>query len=379
MKIGDYMNYIDKKLKDKTEAISFIEIKENSNINIKGIDLSNIPLPILIDSLIEEVKESSGEEISLERVIDGIIYLLGIGDNEFPYIEEYKEIVASLTSDIKAKILFDSIEAFKEDNIEKSLINVRALLSLEADSIKGLFQYGIVLESIGNKLLEKEEIEDGEEVLRLSTYNFEKILDIDDKYALAYYKLGFHYRYLSQYVKSDLIWRKFLNFSDDDSLKEEVREELLAIEDEVNFETAITYLTYSDFKKALEALLKLMPIHKESWNVNYLLGKAYAGSGDIEMAIKYLNRAIDYNTEEVDLYNELGVLYYNIGDIEKAILVFTDGLKQSASDHKLLFNRSLMYSSLGDNKKALADAEEAFKSNPDPDIKTQIEWLKENV
>lgn len=373
------MNYIDKQLKDKTENISFIQIKEDSNIKIKGIDLTNLPLPILVDGLVEEVKEKSGEEISLERVFDGIIYLLGIGDNDFPYIEEYKEIIGNLTSDIKGKILFDSINALKEEDLEKSLINIRALLSLDPDNIKGLFQYGIVLETIGNKLLGKEDIKNGEELLRLSTFNFEKILDIDDEYDLAYYKLGFHYRYLSQYVKADLIWRKFLNYSNDDSMKEEVRGELSLIEDDVNFETAITYITYNDFEKALEALSKLMPTHEQSWNVNYLLGKAYNGSGDSDRAIEYYKEAIKYNIEESDLYNELGVLYYNMGDIDKAIGTFTEGLKYSASDHSLLFNRSLMYSSLGQNEKALLDAKEAYEISPDDNIKAQIEWLEDNM
>ena len=370
------MNYIDKKLIGKTENISFIQIKEDSNLKVKGIDLTNMPLPILMESLIKEVKSKAGEEISLERVVDGIIYLLGIGDEDFPYIGKYKDLIEKLPGSVKEKILYDSMESFKNDDIDMSLIYVRALLNLEPENIKALFQYGLVLEKIGMDLLEQEESENGEEVLKLSTSKFEKILDIDEEHDLAYYKLGFHYRHLSQYVKADLIWNKFLKYSSNDNLKEEVRDELSIISDEVNFETAITYLTYGDFQKALDSLIKLLPVHEESWNVNYLLGKAYNGIGDMESAIEYFKRAIEYNKEEMDLYNELGALYYSMGNVNEAIDIFSKGLKQDPKDHKLLYNRSIMYSATGENEKALSDAEEAYSIEKDENIKNHIYSLK---
>ena len=228
-------------------------------------------------------------------------------------------------------------------------------------------------------LLEKEEIKEGEEVLRLSTSKFEEILDIDEDYALAYYKLGYHYRHLSQYIKTDLIWEKFLKLSKDDILKGEIREEIDVIKDEVNFEAGISYISYNDYKKALDSLLKLMPQHSESWNVNYLLGQCYNGLGDIEDAIDYFNLAIKYNDQEADIYNELGVAYYNIGEIEKAIETFTQGIESAQEDYKIIFNRSLMYSALEDYKNALVDAEMALELNSDESINAQVKWLKEQV
>lgn len=371
------MNYIEKQLRDKTKNISFIQIKESSSL--KDLDLTSLPLPILINSLIEEVKSTKGEEISLAKVVEGIIYLLGIGDYDFPHIEEYKNILRTINPNIEEMLIYDAISSLKEEELENSLIYGRALLSLNPSSIKGLFQYGIALETIGKKLLEGTDPKEGDEVLKLSTSSFEEILDIDEDYALAYYKLGYHYKYLSQYVKADLIWKKFLKLSQDDLLKEEIREEVDSIKDEANFETAITYLTYSDFTKALDSLIKLLPAHKESWNVNYLIGKAYNGLGEVDKAIDYFTEAIKYNEEETELYNELGILYYNLGDIEKAVDVFTDGLKGPELDYKLMFNRSLMYSALEQFDKALEDAEAAYELNQDDNIKAQIKLLRENI
>lgn len=372
------MNYVEKRLNKKTDDISFIQIKKESSLG-SDLDLTDIPLPILTNSLIKEIQDKEAEEIEMKKVIEAMIFLLGVADTEFPYIDEYKEILKKSSPDIEENIFFKAMESFKEEDIDNSLINIRALLSLNPNSIKGLFQYGILLESIGKDLLEEEKVEEGEELLKLSTFNFEKILDVDDEYALAYYKLGYHYRYLSQYIKANLIWEKFLKFSSDDLLKQEVRGELDLIKDEVNFETAITYISYSEFQKALDSLLKLLPMHEESWNVNYLIAQCYNGIGEIELAIEYFNKAIQYNPEELELYNELGIIYYNMGDIVNAIEIFTEGIEQPVEDYKLIFNRSLMYSALNEYDKALEDAEKAYELNPDDNIKTQIQWLKEEI
>lgn len=373
------MNYIEKKLEKRREDISFIQIKNDSPLVGKDYNIANYPLPILTSSLIQEVKSNQAEEIELEKIIDGIIFLLGVGDSDFPYIDEYKSLLKRVSSEIEEIIFFRAMSFFKEENIDDSLINIRALLSLNPEHVKALFQYGIILEEISKGLLEEEDIKEGEEILKLSTLNFEKILDVDEEHALAYYKLGYHYRYSSQYLKTDLIWTKFLKFSKDEILREEIREELAVIKDEVNLETAITYISYSDYKKALDSLLKLLPKHEESWNVNYLIGKSYNGMGEFENAIKYFSEAIKYNKEESELYNELGVLYYNIGEIYKAMQTFTQGIEYSQEDYRLIFNRSLMYSGLEDYKKALEDAEKAYGLNPDESIKAQIDWLIEQV
>lgn len=373
------MNYIEKRLEKKTEDISFIQIKNDSSLRIKDYDITDIPLPILTNSLVQEVKSNGAEEVDIRKVIDGIIYLLGVGDSDFPYIDEYKKILMKASSEIEEVIFFKAINFFKEEDIDNSLINIRALLNLNPNHSRALFQYGMVLETIGKGLIDKEDIDEGEEVLRLSTSNFEKILDIDEESSLAYYKLGYHYRYFSQYVKTDLIWAKFLKLSKDELLKEEIREELEVIQYEVNFETAISYISYGDYKKALDSLLKLLPKHEESWNVNYLIGQCYNGIGEIELAIEYFNMAIKYNREESDLYNELGVLYYNIGEIYKAMQTFTEGIQYSQEDYKLIFNRSLMYSALEEYDKALEDAKRAHGLNPDNSIESQIKWLEEQI
>ncbi len=373
------MNYIKKRLKKKTEDISFIQIKDDSKIKNIDYNITGIPLPILTDSLVHEVKNEDLEEIGFDKIIDGIIYLLGIGDLDFPHIDKYKDILNLLSTNIEDAIFFKAMTFFKEDDIDNSLLNIRALLELNPKNIKGLFQYGIILESIGKILLEEGNIDEGEMVLKDSTLKFERILDLDDKYSLAYYKLGYHYRHLEQYVKADIIWKKFLKFSNDEFLKKEVREELDLIKDDANFEAALSYMAYGHYQKALDSLLSLLPKHQGSWNVNYLIAKCYKGLGEVEAAIEHFNIAIKHNQEEAELYNELGTMYYNIGDIHDALKIFSEGVRCSGEDYKLIFNKSLMHAALKEYEIALKDAERAFELNPDSNIGMQINWLKDQI
>ena len=84
------MGIVTEYFKNKSDKLSFFELKENTSYSIKGYPINkNIPLPIKTDSLIKEIKEGNlEEEIKLSHIIDGIIYLIGI-DLDFPNIEDY--------------------------------------------------------------------------------------------------------------------------------------------------------------------------------------------------------------------------------------------------------------------------------------------------
>lgn len=359
------MNYIDNYFRNKTKDLTFIELKEDSHIDLNGYKLGQIPLPILVDKFIKEIQEGNLEkEINLKDTIDGIIYTMGI-DYEFPHIEEYKNILLAYDKNIKDYILYKAMKELEVGDMDNSCINFRTLLILDPENIKGLFNYAIALEEIGKMHLNKNKVEEGETFIKFATIQLEKILDIDEGFSLVYYKLGYHYKYFQQYVKADLIWQKFFQLSKDEVLLQEIRDEVSSIKDEVNFETGLTYLTYSKYEKALDSFLKLLPKHKESWNVNYLIGQAYMGVGYDDLAIEYISKAIEANSENPDLYNELGIIYFNTGAVPKAIDVFSDGIQKCPKDYKLFFNRGLSYVQLGLYEDGLKDVNMAYDINPD--------------
>lgn len=359
------MDKIEKIFKEKTKDVSFIELKDNASLNINDYILKGgTPLPIITNNLIEEIQYNDiSNELSLVQVIEGIIFILGI-DNKFPYTDLYKKALFAYDEKIEEYIFYKGMMALEEKDLINSGIYFRSNLALNSTNVKARLNYGLVLELISKDYFEKEKDEEGLEFLNKSTNEFETILEIDDKYSLAYYKLGYHYRHNEQYLKAKITWNKFLLLDKDENRLQEIREQVNLIEDESELEVALTYLTYNDFGKALDSLLKLLPNNKKNWNVNYLIGLCNRGLEEYEFAIEYLTYALELNKEESDIYNELGITYFMQDKILEALKVFNEGIENSAADYKLYFNRGLAFVQIGDHKRALKDINIAYELNP---------------
>lgn len=372
------MNKVEKLFKDKTDEISFIELRENTQVKINNSTLkSKLPLPVITDNLIKDIQESKNkEEINLDKVIEGIIYLMGI-DSDFPYIEQYKEILENYNPNINDYIFYKGMKALESRDLINSGICFRALLTLDNNNLNARFNYALVLEELGKEYIYQERLDEGAEFLEYSAKELETILEIDKGYSLAYYKLGFHYKYNEEYLKASLIWNKFLILDKDENRLQEIREEINIIDDEVKLETGITYLSYNDYSRALDAFLKLLPKYNNDWNVNFLISKCYRGLGNNELAIEYLEYAIELENAEPDLYNELGIIHFTTGDINKAISIFEKGIHNTEDEYKLYFNRGLAYLQIGQYNLALKDINTAYNLNPyDDGVAMQKEELE---
>lgn len=373
------MKIIDKYFKEKTDKLTFIELKENSFIELKGYIIKDeIPLPILTEGLIKGITLGDyNEEVGIKDIIEGVIYTIG-ADAEFPYVNEYKEILYAYEENIVDYIFYKGIKDLENGKYDDGCIKLRALLVMEPKSINTLFNYGLGIEALAKKFIEAND-DKGEEFLNFSTNLFESILDIDQDFPLAYYKLGYHYLYVEQYLKASITWKKFIALSKDEVIMQEIRNEIERIEDDVIFETGLTYLVYNDYQKSLNSLLKLMPKYKDNWKLNFSIGRCYLGLELDDLAIEYISEAIELNKEEADLYNELGIIYYNNGDVIKGIEVFSNGIDSCPKDFRLFYNRCMSYMLINEYEKALEDINEAYIIEPNEEIKALRQNLEDAV
>lgn len=372
------MSKIEDKFKTKTKEITFIELKENTTTDINGYKVEGgIPLPVITDNLLRDLQYSDlSEEIKLGQVIEGIIYLLG-SDADFPHTKKYKEILYAYDPKIEDYIFYKGMKALEAEELESSGIYFRANIELNPNNLNAKLNYGLVLESIGKNYIESDNVKEGEEFLIRSSNEIESILDIDDSYSLAYYKLGYHYKYFEQFLKAKITWNKFLILDKDDNRLQEIREQIDIIDDDSKLEAGLSYLAYNEFGKALDSFLKILKNHNKNWNIYYLIGLSYKGMEDFEGAIEYLNKAMELNNEEADIYNELGIIYFVQGNILEAVSIFNKGLSESNEDYKLWFNRGLGYVQLGEYEAALTDITKAYELNPyDENIATQKNELE---
>lgn len=305
------MNNLELKFKEKTNELSFLELKENTSIKINNyVVATDLPLPIITNTLVKDIKKGNLEdEINLANVIEGIIYLVG-ADPKFLYVDEYIKLLKAYKTDIAEYMFFKGINYFEDKDIIHSGIYFRAILVLDTQNVKAKFNYALVLEDLGKKDIEANRIEEGEELLLKAINELEEILKIDENYSLAYYKLGFFYKYNEQYLKAQLTWKRFLVLDKDENRLQEIREEIEGIEDNVRFETGITYLNYNEFGKAAEFFLKLLPKYKDDFNTNFLIGLSYKGIGEYEYAWDYLNKAYELDPTNENLITQIQDLEY---------------------------------------------------------------------
>ena len=375
------MKIVDDYFLKKTDKVTFVQLRKGTTINVGNyIIKDHIPLPIETNILIEEIKDGNiEEELKVSHLIDGVIYILGI-DKDFKYKDEYKKILYNYNLKIEDYILFKAFKFIKGGNLEDSSIYFRALTGLNPENIDGLFNYALSLENMAKDFINSNQKEKGEGFLIESTNLLETILDIDDEYALAYYKLGYHYKYYEQFQKAKLIWEKYMKLDKDHERLQEIREELELIEDDAKFEEGVNYLTNGQYEKAIDKLMPLSYKYEEWWNIFYLIGLAYKGIGEYEEAINFFYKALDLGGVDVNIYNELGICLFGLGNIMEAINIFNQGIEQNDTDYRIVFNRGLAYLRLGIIDKAMEDVEMAYNLNPnDRNVKSQLDELKNNL
>lgn len=373
------MEVVNEYFKKHADKVVFIELKDDTKINIEKHSIeSNVPLPILTEELIDEIREGNlEEEVNITNIIEGIIYLMGV-DKDFPYIKEYINILNAYDDDIEDYIFYKGIRFMDKEDYTNGAIYFRALRLLNPKNLNSIFNYALCLETIGNEFLSLEKEKEAVEFINESTSELEYILDRDENYVLVYYKLGYHYKYFEQNLKAKLVWNRYLKLDKDELRLQEIRQELDSIENNVLLETGITYLYSNQSEKALDSFLKLLPELKNWWEINYLIGLAYKGLNDYENAIDYFENALKNNKLESDVYNDLGISYFYLGNIEKAIEVFNDGIKNIKDDYKLFFNKGLGYMEQGKVKDAYRDISRAVELNPnDENIILQKQRIEE--
>ncbi|MDX9917959.1 MAG: hypothetical protein RBT15_08095 [Gudongella sp.] len=374
------MNIIDFYFKKFMDGIFFIDFK---GMNVKILEdigvAEDINLPIITDKLLNEFSSSQEtNEISTEQIFEGIVYTLGADEN-FQHNEDYLKILYAINSKPEDLIFKKAIEAYNNGELVLSGLFIRAYNILKR-SAEGLFYYGLILESIAEKLIDLEQEDNTEQFLNEAVRLYEMATEADSDYFWAFYKLGFHYKVKRQFTKAKLTWEKALLLDSEHIKKDEIMSEIAAVETESIMEQALNYLDTMNYDKALDYLVKLFPEEENNWYVNYIAGIAYSGYGDLEKSIEFMERALTINPDEADIYNELGITYFNEGKITESIEVFSKGIDNCESDFRLYFNRGLAELNLGNVFPGYEDIKKANSLSPEnKEISMQLEALENYI
>ncbi|EGT3976665.1 tetratricopeptide repeat protein [Clostridioides difficile] len=364
---------IEKYLLKKAEELAFITIKHGGEFKLKSYEVpkGGLDVPIKNEVLVKGIKEKTAQDkLNSMSIADAMIYIIGI-DSKFKNNAEYEKFLNALSKDIdldlKSYMGYMSRKYFEIGEHTDSLIYIKAFITMYPDDLDAMYNYAIVCQEIAKQYQKDMDDKAMNAFLLEAMAKLEKVIDVDENFALGYYHLGYHYYNQGQYLKTKLTWEEALRLGLDADLVAEVQENLGKMDFKVQYEEGYTLVFQGKFKEGLEKLLPLEEEHMDWWNLLFMIALGYKGMNEIEQAKMYLEKILIIKPNQVDTIVELGLCEAYKNNLDKAIEYFEQAAKIK-EDPEILCNLGMAYLNNGDIDDATYYIERAYELNPQDEI-----------
>jgi len=367
-------NRLDKYVLDKAEELVFITIDKSEDLGLIGYEVpkEGIKIPIKSNVLVKSIKDNKAqEEINMMSMIDAMIYLEGI-DPDFIYNVEYDDLIETFARksnfDYMDYMGYMSNQAYSKGEIRDALVYIRAYLRMEPDDIMGLYQYAIICQELSLRYQKDEDVKAMNDFLLEALASLEKIIGLDDSFALAYYQLGFHYSNQNQFVKAKLTWDRALDLGIDDETRTDIMENLAKIDHKVRYEHAYNLVFQGKAEEGLQDLLDLESQYPDWWNLLFIISLAYKSLGDLGQAKSYLEKILITRPTQVDTLVEMALCLAQEANMTGAIDYLTRAAKLKKDDPEILCNLGMAYLHNGEEDEARYYIGRAYEIDPTDEV-----------
>lgn len=367
-------NRLDKYVLDKAEELVFITIDKSEDLGLIGYEVpkDGIKIPIKSNVLVKSIKDNNAqEEINMMSMIDAMIYLEGI-DPDFIYNVEYDDLIETFARksnfDYMDYMGYMSNQAYSKGEIRDALVYIRAYLRMEPDDIMGLYQYAIICQELSLRYQKDEDVKAMNDFLLEALASLEKIIGLDDSFALAYYQLGFHYSNQNQFVKAKLTWDRALDLGLDDETRIDIMENLAKIDHKVRYEHAYNLVFQGKAEEGLQDLLDLESQYPDWWNLLFIISLAYKSLGDLGQAKSYLEKILITRPTQVDTLVEMALCLAQEANMTGAIDYLTRAAKLKKDDPEILCNLGMAYLHNGEEDEARYYIGRAYEIDPTDEV-----------
>lgn len=371
---------IEKYILKKAEELAFIKIKHDGEFKVDGYDIpkGGLDVPIKNEVLVKGIKEKTAQDnINAMSIADAMVFIIGI-DSQFKNNDEYKKFLDAfcrkIDLDLKSYMGYMSKKYFDIGEYTDSLIYLKALITLYPDDIDGLYHYAIVCQEVAKQYQKDMDNNAMNKFLLDALEKLEKVTQLEDGFAPAYYHLGYHYYNQGQYLKSKVIWEEALKLGLDADLCAEVQDNIGKMDFKVQYEEGYNLIFQGKPEQGLEKLLPLEEDHPDWWNLLFMIGLAYKEMNEVEEAKKYFEKILIIKPHQVDAIVELGLCEAATFNMEKAIEHFETAAKIK-EDPEILCNLGMAYLNNGNLDDAIYYIERAYELNPEDEI--TVACLKE--
>ncbi|MDL0418090.1 hypothetical protein QQP00_22510, partial [Clostridioides difficile] len=190
---------IEKYLLKKAEELAFITIKHGGEFKLKSYEVpkGGLDVPIKNEVLVKGIKEKTAQDkLNSMSIADAMIYIIGI-DSKFKNNAEYEKFLNALSKDIdldlKSYMGYMSRKYFEIGEHTDSLIYIKAFITMYPDDLDAMYNYAIVCQEIAKQYQKDMDDKAMNAFLLEAMAKLEKVIDVDENFALGYYHLGYHY------------------------------------------------------------------------------------------------------------------------------------------------------------------------------------------
>lgn len=367
-------NRLDKYVLDKAEELVFITIDKSEDLGLIGYEVpkEGIKIPIKSNVLVKSIKDNKAqEEINMMSMIDAMIYLEGI-DPDFIYNVEYDDLIETFARksnfDYMDYMGYMSNQAYSKGEIRDALVYIRAYLRMEPDDIMGLYQHAIICQELSLRYQKDEDVKAMNDFLLEALASLEKIIGLDDSFALAYYQLGFHYSNQNQFIKAKLTWDRALDLGLDDETRTDIMENLAKIDHKVRYEHAYNLVFQGKAEEGLQDLLDLESQYPDWWNLLFIISLAYKSLRDLGQAKSYLEKILITRPTQVDTLVEMALCLAQEANMTGAIDYLTRAAKLKKDDPEILCNLGMAYLHNGEEDEARYYIGRAYEIDPTDEV-----------
>lgn len=367
-------NRLDKYILDKADELVFITIDQSEDLGLIGYEVpkDGIKIPIKSNVLVKSIKDKKAqEEINMMSMIDAMLYLEGI-DPDFIYNVEYDDLIETFARksdfDYMQYMGYMSNQAYQEGEVRDALVYIRAYLRMEPDDVMALYQYAIICQELSLTYQKDEDIKAMNDFLLEALASLERILDIDDSFALAYYQLGFHYSNQNQFIKAKMTWDRALDLGVDEESAGDIRDNLGKIDHKVRYEEAYNLVFQGKAEEALDDLLDIESQYPDWWNLLFIISLAYKSLGDLGQAKTYLEKILMIRPSQVDTLVEMALCLAQEANMPGAIDYLTRAAKLRKDDPEILCNLGMAYLHNGEEDDARYYISRAYEIDPRDEV-----------
>jgi len=365
---------LDNILKEKTDEVVFIELKDTALQSLEKFHLPvGTPVPFMTRDMVSKVSGKQGSDITLPSIMEAMVHIMGI-DTKFPYKEAYMTFLQSVDANFKERVLADALALAQAEQRLDAVVRLRAYMLFDEKNMDVLYNMARLCEELA---VENEKDDNVYGLfMAMGRKALEACLEIDPGFALAGYHLGFHYVNDQAYGRAEKIWGQAMKsdaLSDDQKI--EMINTLRNIDAKLEYEKGYKLVIEGFSDEGLEHLTPLLEDYPEWWNLMFFVGLAYRQKEMYDEALHYYKQSLNLNTGHVETVNEIGICYMTMGHFDDAERYFKEALKIHPNNHELLCNLGIVHVQRGELYDALDKIQEAIKIQPDDEISNA--WLRQ--